>query len=152
MVCGDGEIAEHVEDVTTADGDAVHRRDHGLGDLADQPMEVLHLEDAVLGGAVVARLGPLLLIAAGAEGLVACAGDCDDADAAIGPGALEREDELVDGATPERVVALGPLDRDPGQAPVDFVADVFQLVAFHGGILLRSASIPEQRPACDRPR
>ena len=105
-VGGDREVAEHVQHVAAADRVAVDRGDHRLGDLADQPVQVLDLEQARLRRAVVAGLGALLLVAAGAEGAVAGAGEADDADLGARPGPLEAVDQLVDGARAERVHAL----------------------------------------------
>jgi hypothetical protein len=128
---GDGQVADDVQDVAAADGDAVDRGDDGLGDVADETVEGLDLEEAALGGAVVAGFLALFLVAAGAEGLVAGAGQGDDADLAVGPGALEAENEFVDGAAPEGVEAVGPVDRDPGQPVVDFIEDVGEFLEFH---------------------
>jgi hypothetical protein len=74
---GDREVAHHVQHVAAADRDAVDRGDHRLRAVADQPVQRLDLEQAGLGGPVVAGLLALLLVAADAEGLVAGAGQRD---------------------------------------------------------------------------
>ena len=104
-VGGDRQVAQHVQHVAAADREAVDGGDHGLGDVADHAVQRLDLEQPGLGRAVVAGLGALLLVAAGAERLLAGAGQADDADVGARPGALEAGDQLVDGAGAERVVA-----------------------------------------------
>src|SRR4030095_5502352 len=96
----------------------------------------LDLEETRLGRPVVAGLGALLLIAAGAERLVARAGQRADADRWIRPRRLEAVDQLVDGARAERVHALRPRDRDPREPALDGVGDVGErvLVEGHGGL------------------
>ena len=84
-VGGDREVAQHVQHVSAADRVAVHRGDHRLGDVADHAVQVLDLEQARLRRPVVAGLGALLLVAAGAEGPVAGAGEAHDADVAGRP-------------------------------------------------------------------
>ena len=54
--------------MAAADGDTVHRRDDGLGDVADELVQVADLEHSALGAPVVAGLCALLDVAAGAEG------------------------------------------------------------------------------------
>ena len=114
--------------MAAADRVAVHRGDHRLGHLADQPVQGLDLEQPRLRRAVVAGLGALLLVAAGAEGAIAGAGQADDADLGARPRPLEAADQLVDRAGAERVHALRAVDRDPGEAVLDLVADVGQLL------------------------
>ncbi len=111
----------------TPDRDAVDGRDHGLRNLPDQPVQALDLEQTGLARAVVAGLRALLLIAAGAEGPVAGAGQADHADLGRRPRAREQMDQLVDRPRPEGVHPVGPVDRDPGQAVLDFVAGVGQI-------------------------
>ena len=87
---GDRQVAQHVQHVPAADRQAVDRRDDRLGDVADQPVQVADLEQAALGRAVVAGLGPLLDVAAGAERLVARAGEDHRLHAVVGPRGAER--------------------------------------------------------------
>ena len=143
MVRRDREVAQHLQDVAAADGHAVDRGDDRLRDVADQAVERLDLEDAALGRAVVAGLQPLLLVAARAEGPLPGARQRHHSHRPIGPRQLERADQLVDRATAERVVTLRPVDRDPGQAALDLVEDIF-----HGLIV---AGVPARRSA-DRSR
>ena len=128
VVGGDGQVTQQVQDVPAADGEPVDRRDHRLGNVADHAVQRVHLEQPALRRPVVARLHPLLLVAAGAERLVARAGEADDADLVADPGPLERQHQLVDGARAEGVVALRPVDRDPGEALLDLVRHVGELV------------------------
>ena len=115
-----------MQNVAASDRYAVHGRDHGLGHLPDQAVEALHLEQTRLAWAVVARLGALLLIAAGGERPVARPGQTDHPDLRIGPRPREVVDQLVDGSGAERVHAVRPVDRNPGEAFLDLVAGVGQ--------------------------
>ena len=72
------------------------------------------------------------LVAAGAERLVAGAGQHDGADAAVVAGLVQRLDDLVAGLAAKRVHLLRPVDGDPGHAVAHFVQDVFE---FHGVLL-----------------
>ena len=126
---GDGEVAEEVEDVSAADGDAVDGGDDGFGDVADDAVEGFDFEESAVGGAVVAGFHALFLVAAGAEGFVSGAGEGDGADVVAAPGVFEGFDEFVDGAGAECVVAVGSVDGDPGEAVVYFVGDVGEVAA-----------------------
>ena len=128
---GDRDVAEDVEHVPTADGVPVDGGDDRLGNVADEPVQRLHFEQAGLGRTVVTGLAALFLIASRAEGSVAGPGKGNDADGPIDPRRLEAADQLVHRAAPERVVALGPVDRDPRQSVVDLVHDVGQFVELH---------------------
>ena len=121
---GDREVAQHVQHVPAADRDPVDRRDHRLRDVADQPVQVADLEHAALGGAVVAGLGALLDVAAGAERLVARAGEDHRLHAVVGPRGAERPDQLLDRAAAERVVPLRPVDGDHRGGALDGVVHV----------------------------
>jgi hypothetical protein len=127
----EGEVAQQVQHVAAANRDAIHRRDDGLGDVANHAVQRLDLEEPALRGAVVTGLVALLLVPAGAERLVARAGERHHAHVGIRPGMLEAPDQLVDGARTEGVVALGTVDRDPGEAAIDLVADVGEVFALH---------------------
>lgn len=74
-----------MEHVAAADGDAVDRRDDGLGDVADEFVQVADLEHAALGGAVVAGLRSLLDVAARAERLLPRTGEDDRLHRVVGP-------------------------------------------------------------------
>ena len=85
---GDREVADEVEDVAAADRVPGDRRDNRLGGAADLHVQVADVEaaDTLLGdlvGADVAVVAADLLIAAGAEGLVAGAGEDDRADVEV---------------------------------------------------------------------
>ena len=82
-VGGDREVAHHVQHVAAADGVAVHHRDHWLRDVADHAVQRVHVHRPI--GRVprrpsIAAVASFLLIAAGAECLVAGAGQHHDAD------------------------------------------------------------------------
>src|SRR3984957_2728640 len=90
-------------------------------------MQRIHLEQAGLGRSVVARFGALLLVTAGTEGLLARPGQADHADFRTRPSHFEGTNQLVKSARTKRVVPLGSVDRDPGEAVVDLVGDVGEL-------------------------
>ena len=77
----------------------------------------------------VAAVAPGPLVAAGAEGLGALAGEDDDADVGVLPGQLERPRQLDDRVGPEGVAHLGPVDRDLGDPHVVAVEHRGRLVA-----------------------
>ena len=113
----DRQVADQVQDVTAADRVA---RDHGHDRLRQPPdlhVEVADVEaaDALLGDLVVADVAVVAtdpLVAAGAERLVAGAGEDDRADVGVVAGAVERVAELGEGLRAERVVDVRPVDRD----------------------------------------
>src|SRR6516162_9062998 len=131
VVGGDSQVTQQVQHVSPADGEPVDRRDHRLRHVADHAVQRVHLEQPAIRGSVVARLHPLLLVATGAECLVARAGERDDADLVADPGPFERQHELVDGARAEGVVAIRAVDRDPGEAVLNLVRHVGELVHRH---------------------
>ena len=128
MLRGDRKVAQDVQHVAAADRQAVDRRDHRLGDLADRAVQCLDLEQPAVRGAVIAALGPLLLIAARAEGALAGSRERHHAHLRRRPGALEALDQLIDRMRGERVEPLGTVDGDPAQALLDLVAHVGQLL------------------------
>jgi len=67
------------------------------------------------------------LVAAGAEGFVAGAGQHDARDLAIVGGNVEGLDQLFQSLPTEGIVDLRPIDDDPGGAVADFVDDVGEL-------------------------
>ena len=97
------------------------------------PVQAFDLEGAPLGLAVGSGLRAFLDVPARAERLVAGPGEHHARHAPVRPGVLERTDQLVDGAPPERVVAFGPVDphdRD-GVVPAYLVDDVGELLDLH---------------------
>ncbi len=81
VVGGDRQVADEVQHVTAADGPARHLRDDRLGHAAHLHVQVGDVEatDRVLVG-LVAAVAAYALVTAGAERLVALAGEDDDAD------------------------------------------------------------------------
>ena len=116
------QVAKHVEHVTTSDREAVDHRDDGLGDVPDRAVQRLHVHRPLIGR--VASLPALLLVAAGAEGLVARACEHDDTDGPVPASVHERISQLGDRACAERVAHLRTVNDDPGHAILLLVADV----------------------------
>ena len=147
VVGGDGEVADDVKDVTASDGVSGDHGDDGFGEGADFLLEV---EDVEAGDAVfsdVAGVATDLLVAAGAEGFFAFAGEDDDADGGVFVGEVEGGKELADGLRAEGVADFGPVDGDFGDGAFvsGFVTDVFEF-GFGGpahlwGILTRISKV-----------
>src|SRR5690606_36498872 len=112
-----GEIAHHVQHVATTDRVTGHHGDHGFRAGADVTLEVEHVEVVsafvVLVSTVVATD---LLIATGAERLLAEAGEYDGADMIVIAGIGQRLPHLFDGAGAEGVAYLRAIDGDLGNA------------------------------------
>jgi hypothetical protein len=130
-VSSDGQVTQQVQDVPPADGEPVDHRDGRLRHVADHAVQRVDLEQPALRRPVVARLHPLLLVATGAERLLARAGEGNDAHLVADPGPLERQHELVDGARAEGVIALRPVDRDPGETVLNLIRHVGELLDRH---------------------
>src|SRR5882724_5898675 len=108
-------------------------------------MQVLALE-AEIGAHRLPLVTALLagrLIAPGAERLVAGARQDDGADRAIGPGLLERVDQLIDGLHAKRVHHLRTVDRDGRHTFFGLVTNVFEA---HGCSLLDLFQVMERPP------
>ena len=122
LVGGDGEVADGGEHVAAADGVAGHAADHRLGHVADQRLQLLDRHAVGAAALVAARRGRL--VAAGAEGAVAGAGQHDDADLLVPAGLQERLDQLLDRVRAEGVHHLRPVDGDGGDALLLLVEEV----------------------------
>src|SRR4051794_4712662 len=130
VVRRDRQVAADVEHVAAADrvpGDHRHDRLRAAAHL-DLQVEDVQPPDALLGDRVVADVAVVAtdaLVAAGAERLVALAGEDDDADGRVVLRERERLAQLEQGLGPEGVAHLGPVDRDLRDAlAVELVADV----------------------------
>src|ERR687896_3253 len=111
VVGGDREVADHVQHVSAADRIAGDHGDDRLGSAAHLHVEVGHVEAPDLGAAGdVAGVPAHALVAAGAEGEGALAGEDDHADVGVLAGALERVRDLDQGLGPEGVADLGAVD------------------------------------------
>src|ERR671914_2859073 len=130
VVGGDREVADHVQDVPTADRVAGDHGDDRLGRAAHLHVQVCHVETPNLGAAGhVAGVAAHALVAAGAEREWAVAGEDDDTDVGVLARALERVGHLDQGLGPEGVAHLGPVDGDLGDPACQFVADVLVVTA-----------------------
>ena len=119
IVGGDAQVAEQVQHLAAADGVARHEGDHHLGQAADQPLQVEHVEPGQARLIDVAAIAAHALVAAGAKGPAAIVGR---------PGARQQHHphgriithprkgvaELLNGAGPEGVALVGAVDRDAG--------------------------------------
>src|SRR5690606_33367467 len=109
----DREVADHVQDVAAADSVAVDKGDDRDRQGADLTLEVQDVEpgDAV-GSDVAPGVALVTLVAAGAERPVPGPGEQHASDRRVVADPREGVDELADRFRPERVVDLGPVDRD----------------------------------------
>src|SRR3954453_11460988 len=117
VVAGDGQVADEMEDVPAADRVARDHRHHRLRKPPDLNMEVPDVEppDPLLRHLVVADVAvvaPDPLVATRAEGLGPSSGEDDRGHLHVIPGAGEGIAQLGEGGWAERVVDLGPVDRD----------------------------------------
>ena len=123
VVRRDGQVADHVKNVSTTDGVA---RDHGNDRLGEAADLLLHIKDVKPGYAIFAEVAAVpahLLVPAGTEGLVAFPSEDNHADRGIVAAMVEGVLHFLDGLGPERVADLGAVDRDLG----DPVRCLFQL-------------------------
>jgi hypothetical protein len=121
-----------VEDVAATDRIAGDHRDHGLREPPDLDVQVADVEaaDATLGDLVVPDIAVVAadpLVAAGAEGLVARAGEDDLPDLEVVAGQGEGLAQLGQRLRAERVADLGPVDRDLRDPLGLLVADVAEV-------------------------
>ena len=132
VVGGDREVADEVQDLPAADGVAGDRRQHRLRQAADLQVQVAGVEaaDALAGDLVVADVAVVAadpLVAAGAERLLAGAGEDDRGDLDVVARPAEGVAELGQRLRAEGVAHLGPVDRDPRDRLGALVEDVLVL-------------------------
>ena len=145
VVGGDGEVADEVQHVAAANGETGDLGDDRLGQPAHLDVQVGDVEapDAGRAGGVrhlVAGVAADVLIAAGAEGVRALAGEDDHADLGVLASALERVGDLDQRLGPEGVADLRAVDGDLGDAVAA------QLVADVGVVALRGPRHGHARP------
>ncbi len=129
VVGGDGQVADQVQDVTTADGVTGHHGHHRLREAPDLDLEVEDVEatDALAGHGVVpeiAVVAPDLLITSRAERVRTLPGQDDDTDRRVVPGGVEGVGQFEEGLGPEGVADLGSGDGELGQSVGHVVVDV----------------------------
>ena len=112
VVGGDRQVADEVQHVPAADRVARDDGDDRLRDVADELLQVEHVQPRHLVLADVAAVPAHALVAARAEGLGPLAGEEHDARRHVLARVRERVDELRDGERAEGVAHLGPVDRD----------------------------------------
>src|SRR4051812_30775431 len=130
IVGGDGQIADDVQHVASADRVAGHHRHDRFGHAANL---LLHVEDVEARDFLlridVAAFAAHALIAAGAEGIRPFAGDDDDADFAVVAGHVQRLLDLAHRQRAKGVTHLGTIDGDLGDAVFGaLVLDVLKVV------------------------
>ena len=119
LVRGDDQVAGERDLETTTHRKAIHRRDHRLGEViaVGEPGKALRRMLRALAG-LRALLGVILQVVAGAERLVAGAGDDRDPQFRVGGERIEGVRQLLVGHRVQRVVHLGPVDGDGHQVTV----------------------------------
>ncbi len=124
IVGGDGQVANDMEHVASADRIAGDHRDDGLGQPPDLDLEVEHIEPPDALGIDVAVVASNPLVAAGAERLGAGPGEDDDANLLVVARRLESLGHLRHRYRSEGVADLRAVDRDLGDAVRGLVDDV----------------------------
>jgi hypothetical protein len=141
VICGDGDVAEHVKHVPPTDGDAVDSGDHRLRNLANHAVQGFDLEETGLARPVVPGLLTLLLVSTGAEGPISGSGQTDHADLVVGPGRLEGPDQLVHGSRTKCIHAVGTIDGDPRESAIHLETHVAQILSLHALLLRRESGV-----------
>ena len=122
---GDGQVAHQMQHVAAADRPARDHGHHRLGQGADHALKVEGVEVVDAGFVLVAAvLAPDLLVAPGAEGLGADPGEDDHPHRLVEPGLGQRRHDLVESLGAKRVVNVGPVDGDAGDAVGPIEQDV----------------------------
>src|SRR6266581_6278639 len=93
---GDGQIAEHMQDMAAADGIAIDLGNHGLGNLAHQTVQVTHLQARCPLFVLIPALAANFLIATSTE-IALLARQNHDADTIVVPGIVECLHHFIDG-------------------------------------------------------
>ena len=119
-----------MEHVTAADRIPGDGGDHRLGDVANEVLQVEHIQPRYLVLADVASFTAHLLIASGAERLIAGAGENHHADVEIFAGVRECVDHLGDGQRSKRVAHVRAIDRHPRDAVIALFEDDVLVVAY----------------------
>ena len=135
---GDAQVADDVQDVAAADGEAVDGGDDGFGQGADLFLHVEHGEARHAVAVEVAAAALDVHVAAGAEGDVAGAGEDDDAHGGHFPREAQGVAHFCRCQGGEGVAVAFAVDGDAGDAAVLLEEDFFVLldgkpIAFHGG-------------------
>lgn len=128
VVCGDGEIANDVEDMAAADGVACDHGDDGFGQGADFFLEIEHVEAGNAVAADVAGVATDFLIAPGAECEIARAGENDYAYVGVFMCEIKGAQHFGNSLWAEGVAHFGAIDRDFGDGAVfrGFIEDVLE--------------------------
>ena len=154
VVRGDGEVADDMEDVPTADGVAGHHGDDGLGHGADGALHIQNIQARHAVFTDVAGISAHFLVAAGAEGVRAFPGQDDHAHLGVFMRGVEGVEHFMHGLGTERVADLGAVDRDfrdaavvrcfildirifPGGGPLCAHADYFNKASVNGKLKMR---------------
>ena len=117
IIGGNGQVADHGQDVAAADGIAGDHGDHGLRAGAYLAVQVQHVQPVLARPRIyVAGLPPHFLIAAAAEGPGAGPRQDDDADFPVETGVGQGIADFIIGERGEGVHPVGPVDGDPGDA------------------------------------
>jgi hypothetical protein len=124
IVGRDGQVADHVQDMTAADGVAGHHGHHRFGCAPDLDLEVEDVQPPHPGFVLVPVLAPDPLVAARTEGLGALAGEDDHPHLGIVPGGVEGVAQFEERPGPEGVPDLGPADGDLGHPLGRLIADI----------------------------
>ena len=118
IVRRDGQIADHMQNVTAANGITGHHGHDGFGQAADLLLHIEDIETRNAIGADVAAITAHLLVATGAEGFVPLAREDDHTDRGVVAAMIERILHFLHGLRTEGITDFGTVDRDLGNAVV----------------------------------
>ena len=124
MLSRDGDIADYVQYMATADTVTVNRCDNRLWNIADDIMQIVNFPKAVFAGAIGTLFFHLLLITADAKGLLSRRRQDDNRRALVRPGPLEGMQQFFDGPSAKAVKAILAIDGDGGDTLAHFIFDV----------------------------
>src|SRR6185437_5848467 len=124
IVGGDGQIAHHMQHMTTTHREAGHHRDHRLGQGPDLLLQIENIQSGNPVVADISRLAPDPLIPAGAKRLGASPGEEDHAHRRILAHGDERLNQFSGGLWTKGITHLGPVDRDPRDPLAHFVENI----------------------------
>jgi hypothetical protein len=116
LLGGNRQVADRRQHIAAADRIALHLGDDRLPAVADRAVQFLDRQADQTAAAIalvfLRAAGPRRIVAAGAEGAVAGAGQHDDADIGVIIGVAHRLEHLLDRLGAERIQHFRPVDRD----------------------------------------
>src|SRR5690554_4947943 len=142
---GDGDIAQYMQYVPAADGEAIDSSNYRFGDITDDPLQGENFKQSAFRLTVAARLGPLLLVPPGTKGAVTGTSEADNTNLGVSPRAFEAFDQLIHCLSAKCIQAFLTVDGNGGQTVIDFVTDILELHGVSSFIRLVDAALKARR-------